>query len=69
MHRCTAEVVVIDMNAAGIGLDQADDHVEGSGLACAVGAEQADDAALAQGQTEIVDDATSLVALGQIGGR
>src|SRR6185436_711342 len=48
---------------------QSDDHVETSGLASAVRAEQADDFAWAQIKREIVDDFARLVAFSQSASR
>ena len=48
---------------AGVGAHQADDHVEGGGLAGAVGPEQADHLAGADGQVHVLDHHARAVAL------
>ena len=65
VHGLGGDVAAIELDAAGIGRHQADDHVETGGLAGAVGAEQADDLAGVEGQREIVDDFARPVALAQ----
>ena len=66
VHRLVADVQVVDQYATLIGLDQPDDHVETGGLAGAVRAEQADDLAAVDGQTDVTHDLAALVALGQM---
>lgn len=59
-------IVLIDQDTPLIGTDQADDHVETGGLACAVGTEQADDLAALDGEADVADDLAALVAFGQM---
>lgn len=62
------DVQVVNQHLAVIGAHQADDHVEGGGLAGPVGAEQADDLAAVDAQTDVADHLALLVALGQVTG-
>ncbi|MDT4867008.1 hypothetical protein FQZ97_1018970 [compost metagenome] len=66
VHRQVADVVVVDQDAALVGLHQADDHVEAGGLARTVGAEQADDLPAVDAQADVTHDLAALVALGQV---
>ncbi|MNN54105.1 hypothetical protein D3C81_1689000 [compost metagenome] len=66
VHGLVGDVLLVDQDAALVGLDQADDHVEAGGLARAVGAEKADDLSAVDGQADVADHLTALVALGQV---
>src|SRR5690606_40602325 len=59
------DAAAIEHDAAGVTLDQPDDHVEAGGLAGTVGAEQADHLAGIEGQAEAIDHLAVLVALAQ----
>ncbi len=65
VHRVAGDVLAVQHDAAGIGFDQAHDHVEAGGLAGAVGAEQADHFTGIEGQPEVLDDFALLVLLAQ----
>ena len=58
MNRHARQIFTIEFDAAAIGRDQTDDHVEAGCLARAVRAEQADDFAAADGERHIVYDNT-----------
>src|SRR6185437_12706794 len=62
VHRHLRDVVLVERNAARIGADQANHHVERRGLAGAVGPKQADHLALGEIEIEIADDGTSAKA-------
>jgi hypothetical protein len=68
MHGLMRQVLVIEFDGAGIGADQADDHVEGRGLASAIGAQQTDDLAGLHLQRQILHHAAIAVALAQMRG-
>ena len=51
-----AQFLSVEGNAACVGGDESDDHVEAGGFACAVGAEQADDFAAFDFEGEAFDD-------------
>ena len=53
-------------DTAAVGQGDADQHLDGGGLAGAIGPEQADDAALLQGEADVVDGAERAVELGQV---
>src|SRR5690606_9296403 len=55
----------VEHDAAGVGLDQADDHVEAGGLAGAVGAEQSHHLAGLEGEAELAHHLALLVLLAQ----
>jgi len=57
VHGQTRHIAVLEFHGAVIRLDDADDHVEGGGLARAIGAEQADDFARRDLNGDSVDDA------------
>ncbi len=63
VHGEAGDVVLEEMDGAFVGADDADDHVEGGGLAGAVGAEEADDLAGADVNGDAVDDAALVVLL------
>ena len=65
VHRFGGDVLAVEDDLAGIGRDQADDHVEARGLAGAVRAEQADDFAGVERQAEVADDLARAVGLAQ----
>ena len=67
VHRHIGDVRFVNEDAPRIRADQADDHVERSGLARAVGAEQADHTSPLHGEGEIADDLPTSVALGESG--
>ena len=56
----------VDRDLAGVGAHQPDDHVERSGLAGAVGAEQADDFALGDLQRDVLHHLAAAVGLLQV---
>ena len=68
VHGQVGDIAVIDLNAAGIGFHQPDNHVEAGGLAGAVGAQQADNLAGFHVQGDILDDPAALVAFCQVVG-
>ncbi len=55
VHGEAGEVGVVQHDLAGVGADQADDHVEGGGLAGAVVPQQADDFAGGHLQAQVFD--------------
>ena len=57
---------LVDADRAGVGRDQADDHVEAGRLAGAVRAEQADDLALVEREFEAAHDRAAAEALLQV---
>ena len=63
-HGLFRDVMPVEEHAAMRRRNQADDHVEGRGLAGAVRAEQADDLASLQGQADILDGHLGVVMLG-----
>ena len=67
VHGQAGDVPAVERDAAGVGADQAHDHVKAGGLAGAVGAEQADDFAGAHFHREVVHHLARAVALGQAG--
>ena len=66
VHGLVTDVEVVDQHAALVGAYQADDHVEASGLACAVGAEQTDDLTAFDAQADVTHDLAALVAFRQV---
>ena len=62
MHRQMRQLRVVQVNAATISLDQADDHVEARRLAGAIRAQQADHLATAYLEGHVLDDSARLVA-------
>ena len=67
-HRHVGEVDVAEQHLALVGRRQAHHHVEGSGLAGAVGAEQADHLAGADVHRNVVDHVAAAVGLAQVTG-
>src|SRR5690606_4887892 len=65
VHRFAGDVAAVEHDAAGVGRHQADDHVETGGLAGAVRAEQADDLAGVERQSEFAYHLALAVALAQ----
>ena len=65
VHRLGGDVLAVQFDLAGIGGDQADDHVEAGGLAGAVRPQQADHFAGFQAQPEIADDLALAIGLAQ----
>ena len=65
IQRQHRDVVATQGDGAGVGPQQAYQHVEGSGLAGAVGPEQPDHFALADVYVDVVDDDAAAIALGQ----
>src|SRR5690606_15425212 len=68
VHGLVAHVQLVDQHLALIGAYQSDHHVEGGGLAGAVGAEQTDDLTALDAQADVANHLTLLVALGQVTG-
>ncbi len=58
---------IIDEGGAGSGLLKACEDAEGGGFAGAIGAEEADDFALWDGEREVVDGFVATVSFGEIG--
>ena len=56
----------IDGDGAAVSPDQTNDHVEGRGLACAIGAEQAHDFAFAHGDADVLHDLAAGIGLLQM---
>src|SRR3546814_9509835 len=56
VHGHGGDFHVVDLDTAGVGRDNAHDHVEAGGLACPVGPQQADDLAAIDRQRDVVDD-------------
>ena len=56
------------LDAAAGGVDQAEDHLHARGFSRAVGAEKTVDAPLRDGQVEVIDHKSVLVALAQVVG-
>ena len=67
-HRQTGDIAALEVDLPGGGADQAGDHVEGGGLAGAVGAEETEDLAAVDGHVDALDDAAPLVFLDQVAG-
>ena len=67
VHREASDLFFPEENAAGIGLDQAGDHIEAGGFAGAVGAEQAHDLALFHFDRHALDDRAFAVFFDQVG--
>ena len=63
MHGQRRQVLAVEADLALVAGDQADDHVEGGGLAGAVRAQQADHFAAADLQRNVLDHLAGLVAL------
>ncbi len=61
VHGFGSGFVAVEDDAAGIGTDEADDHVEGGGFAGTVGAEEADDFALFDLDVDAIDDGATIV--------
>lgn len=66
VHGLMTDVEVVDQHAALVGAYQADDHVEAGGLACAVGAEQANDLTAFDAQADVTHDLAALVTFRQV---
>jgi hypothetical protein len=60
--------LTIKLNLPVIARHQSDHHVETSGLACAIGAEQTNHFATGDLERDIMDDLPALVTLSQVGG-
>src|SRR5690606_18269421 len=65
MHGPAGDVLAGQVDAAAVGADEADDHVEAGGLTGAVGPQQRDDLAAFEIEIERVDDSPAAVALAQ----
>ncbi len=65
-HRLVGDFVAVEVDGAGIGLDQAGDDVEAGGLAGAVGAQQADRLAPLHADGNIPQHRLLLVLLAQV---
>ena len=63
VHRQAGDVGAVEVDAAGIRLHQADDHVERRGLAGAVRTEQSDGLAAAQFDRHVADDRALSIGL------
>ena len=63
IHRKAGDVVAVERDAPGVGPYQPGDHIEGRGLAGAVGAEQADSLATPHDHADVLDHAPGLVGL------
>src|ERR1700728_12165 len=68
VHRQRGQVRPVEVDTTRIARHQADDHVEGGGLARAGGAEQSHDLAAADLERQVAHDRPGLVALGEAGG-
>ena len=60
------DILTVDEHRATIGGDQACDHVETSGFACAVGAQKPNNLIGFNGHGDVDDNLTRLIALGQV---
>ena len=68
MDGLVRQVEFIEQDAAGIRRDEPDDHVESSGLTCAVRTEQADDLARADLERQVTDHGACAIGLGEVAG-
>src|SRR5208283_712478 len=66
IHRDISDVLVIDQDSPGIGLDQSDDDIKAGGFTGAVRAEQADHFTLPYVQADIVDYPSPAVAFADL---
>ena len=57
-----------DLNAAGGGSEQAGEHLDGGGFACAVGAEEAEELAGGDGEIDVLNGGEFAETAGEIGG-
>ena len=64
VDRQLGDVAAIEEDATAIGLHQPHDRIETCGLACTVGAEQADDFPAMHLEADIVEDSALVVGLG-----
>ncbi len=73
-HFCTlvdgevGDLLSVEEDFAGVGLDEADGHVEGGGLTGAVGAEESDDFPFADGEAEAVYDRFAAIDFDEVVG-
>jgi len=68
VHREVGDFFFVELDDAGIGTDEADDHVEAGGFAGSVGAEETDDFTLLDGDGDVIDDLAATIALGDFPG-
>ena len=66
VHRFVGYDLIINCDASRVGFYQPHDHVKASGLACAIGAQQADNLALLDTQGDIPDDFAGLEAFSEV---
>src|SRR6476469_4734538 len=62
VHRHVGDILAVENDLALLGLDQADDHIEGRRLARSVGAEEAYNLALLKSETDVVHNCTPSIA-------
>ena len=66
VHRIRGDVGAVELHAAAVGTDEADDGVEGRGLAGAVGAEQPDDFAGVHFERDAAENLAAAEAFAQV---
>ena len=65
IHGLVGDIVALKHDLTAIGPNEADDHVEGGGLPCAIRAEEADDFAGADFDIDAVHDGASVIDFSQ----
>jgi len=63
VHGEVGDFFFVELDDAGIRTDEPDDHIKAGGFAGSVGAEEADDFALLDGDGDVVDDLAATIAL------
>jgi hypothetical protein len=68
VHRVLGGVEAEDVNGAGGGSEQAGEHLDGGGFACAVGAEEAEELTRGYGEVDVLNGGEVAEAAGETGG-